>query len=155
MKNIINSTLSKEVFNYCLQNAKTDIVQKAIKENNLRSIAYSMKMELVGQFPELRGEGGSIGLNFGLIASEAFDKYKVADHILATELVRKIDAKFRLLKLIGKQHPDFMKHALEHDSLVELSNVLQEPINQFLRLYKLIQKSKGRKISIRRKKQTI
>lgn len=145
-------SLSEKVFQYCLQNARIDVVQQAVKDNSLQSIAYKMKMELVGEFPELRGDNGGIGLRFGLVASEAFEKYKVQNHIVAGELLKKIDAKARLVKLLGKQHPDYLKNALEHDTMVEISNALQEPVNEFLRLYKSVQRKRGNPVSVRKKR---
>lgn len=146
-----NTEFAEKVFNYCLENAKVPVVQDAVKRNRLVSIAYGMKMELVNEFPELRNESGCIGGKFGRVVSEAFEKYQSADHIVSTELLRKIDAKLRLLRLIGKNHPDYLKHAMDHDALVDLSNAMQEPINEFLKLYKASQRKKGKKLSIRRK----
>lgn len=146
------STLSQQVLNYCLENASVKSVQSAVRNNNLSGIAYDMKIYLASEFPELRNDDGSIGLKFGIIVSDAFAKFKTDDHVLASDLLRKIDAKRRLVKILGKHHRDYLKHALEHDQLVSISNALQEPINNFLALYKKAQKRKGKNLSVRKPK---
>jgi len=137
-----------DILNFILENATVKNVQDGVKQFNVRSIAYTMKSQILLSFPEFRGND----LNFGLKISEIFEPFKT-DSILANEINHKIVKLQHKMKMYGKWHNDYKGMVVEHDMLVLLNNKLNEPITEFIKLYKKAQKNKGKKISVVKKKE--
>ena len=142
-----NAMLSESILNFCLEFATTAMVQKAVREFRLVNIAYDLKIYIKSEFTEINDD-----LSFGVAVSDAFEKFKT-DQILLINVNRDLDAVRNWLKLMGKYHPNYSEKVLLHDALVETNNRLNEPINEFLKLYKKAQKKRGKIISVRMKKQ--
>ena len=143
-----NCLLSDAIFQFCLENATIKQVQSAVKNYRLIQIAYDLKREIGWAFPEIYKEN----VRKALLFSSAFRNYNT-DPIKMGELNREIDSIQRLLKLFGKFHNDYAALCLAHDSLVIEYNKMNEPITEFLKLYKKTQKLKGKKVSVRKKKE--
>ncbi len=144
MSNLDNAT----ILNFILENAPAYIVQEAVQEFSLIRIAYKMRLRIISQFPELRGQD----LSFGIKMSEVFAPF-YTEPIFFKEIDGKIGRLEQEMRLLGKWHPEYMSMAIYHDKLVEINNTLNEPITAFLKLYKKAQKkAKGKKISVVNKK---
>src|SRR5690554_4893850 len=138
--------MNEIILKYCLENASIKSVQKAVKSFNPKKIAYDLKLHICSEFN--LNKGGE----FGVAISNAFEPYKV-NQIELVELNREIDNVRRWLKFQGRFHPEYTNKVIEHDALCLMNNTLNEPITQFLKDYKKAQKLKGKKISVKMKKQ--